>query len=338
MTKLEKISPVTVPLSNVRREFLSTDIYSYSLNSNGYRSPEFSNDMEILFAGCSNTYGSGMPVSATWPYMVAKELGVKNYGVVGVPGYSIQAIISDIFAVIREYSKPKVILCNFPDFSRHDFVKTGQSNMGRFKKDEEHPHIPVRAGVLNARYNDSGCEIPDHFCSFLNLMAIMHLESLCKEAGIKLVWTSWFMRPNLLIENMKDFHEVPEFREEQHKVYLEWWFKEYFSNFYYDEHISVPEDEFQAIRFSPEGIELSGKSPATPTCCLDIYDEFRGCFYYAYDRYVVPKKYQSFDAQFLMTTEELMLAKINYLCLDNLPAHPGAHSHWHWAKLFLDSL
>lgn len=337
MTKLDKITPITIPVSNINNEFISTDIYSYSLNSNGFRSPEFSNDMEVIFGGCSNTFGAGMPQEATWPSLVAEGLGITNYGVVAVPGYSIQAIVSDIFSVIREYSKPKMIICNFPDFSRHDFVRLGQSGAGQFNIKKEVPNIPVRVGVINARYND-GCVIPDHFCSFLNLMAIMHLESFCKEAGVKFLWTSWHIRPDLQVENPGNYSNLPEFVNNPERLLLSSWFKEHFSGFLYDEYISIPEDEFQQIRFSSKGVELSGKKPATPTCCFDIYDKFRGCFYYAYDRYLVPRKYQSFESQSLMTSEELAQAKIDYLCLDKLPAHPGAHSHWHWAKLFLDNL
>ena len=47
-------------------EYYSPDLYTYDLNTHGYRSIEFSNDVEILTVGCSFTFGTGLPFEYTW--------------------------------------------------------------------------------------------------------------------------------------------------------------------------------------------------------------------------------------------------------------------------------
>lgn len=60
----------------------------YSFNSHGFRADEFELEKEsILFLGCSFTLGTGLPYEYTWPYLVSKKLGYKNYNL-GISGGS----------------------------------------------------------------------------------------------------------------------------------------------------------------------------------------------------------------------------------------------------------
>lgn len=60
---------------------------TYKFNSYGFRSDEFSHDPSIIFLGCSHTVGIGMPLEQTWPSIVSKTLGLKNFNL-GVGGVS----------------------------------------------------------------------------------------------------------------------------------------------------------------------------------------------------------------------------------------------------------
>jgi hypothetical protein len=50
---------------------------SYTFNSEGFRSDRFTNNPTVMFLGCSNTIGIGLPVEAIWPTLVAKQLNMS---------------------------------------------------------------------------------------------------------------------------------------------------------------------------------------------------------------------------------------------------------------------
>jgi hypothetical protein len=59
---------------------------SYDINSWGFRSPEIDDSKKLLpFFGCSFTFGIGMPVEHTYPYLMAKDLGI-DYVNFAIPG------------------------------------------------------------------------------------------------------------------------------------------------------------------------------------------------------------------------------------------------------------
>ena len=93
---------------------------SYKLNSYGFRHhEEFCEDKNGLVAlGCSNTFGIGVNYEQTWPYYVAKELGMNPINL-GQPGGSIQSC----YRVAAEWVpiiKPKVVMWFIPDRSRRE--------------------------------------------------------------------------------------------------------------------------------------------------------------------------------------------------------------------------
>ena len=56
--------------------------YSYSINSCGFRTQEFKkyskNSLKILFAGCSNTFGEGLPLEYTWSQLLIQKIFQKK--------------------------------------------------------------------------------------------------------------------------------------------------------------------------------------------------------------------------------------------------------------------
>jgi hypothetical protein len=76
-------------LNNHRSKLLATGIsntdITYSINSNGFRSPEFEPGEWIAVAGCSFTFGVGVPLEHTWSKIVANHLGLQCANL-GKPG------------------------------------------------------------------------------------------------------------------------------------------------------------------------------------------------------------------------------------------------------------
>ena len=58
---------------------------TYKFNSHGFRCDEFTLDPSIMFLGCSNTIGIGLPLENNWPTLVSNELNLKmiNLGIGG---------------------------------------------------------------------------------------------------------------------------------------------------------------------------------------------------------------------------------------------------------------
>lgn len=101
----------------------STDTFTY-FNSHGLRSDELEGlyETRLLFAGCSITYGEGVPFEYTWPYMVKEYIGNNGKGIpynnIATPGATITDIVYQIFMYMGEVGIPDTIFVNFPDYGR----------------------------------------------------------------------------------------------------------------------------------------------------------------------------------------------------------------------------
>lgn len=91
------------------------------LNSYMFRSDEFNKEdtsSNFLFAGCSNTFGYGLPNSFTWAYQLNKMLDGKKLFNLGIPGASAAEIVYNVFNYIDIFGKPKGVFILFPEFFR----------------------------------------------------------------------------------------------------------------------------------------------------------------------------------------------------------------------------
>ena len=59
--------------------------FKYTFNSHGFRCDEFTEDPTIMFVGCSNTMGIGLPRESVWPTLVSAQLNMRcaNLGIGG---------------------------------------------------------------------------------------------------------------------------------------------------------------------------------------------------------------------------------------------------------------
>lgn len=103
----------------------------YNINEDGFRSDLFSDSKEglkILFAGCSITFGHGLPEEYIWPKIVYNSLanrgvGLSNYHNISKLGVSRLEIMLMISDWIEYFGIPDIILINMPESSRDDAGK-----------------------------------------------------------------------------------------------------------------------------------------------------------------------------------------------------------------------
>lgn len=93
---------------------------TYSFNSMGFRCEEFTDKPSIMFTGCSNTFGIGLPLESTWPYIVSKQLNLHNVNL-GLGGGSGDSAFRMCLGYIDKI-KPKVICYLQPPELRCEFV------------------------------------------------------------------------------------------------------------------------------------------------------------------------------------------------------------------------
>lgn len=184
--------------------------HSYTYNSLGYRSDEFESPSEILAAGCSHTWGVGVPDNNNWPYFLSKETGMSVSNT-ALPGRSVAEIIKGVFAYFKEVGNPKIICIYLPDLYRYSTVKTA----GYMHPISERPSIVCHTNVsasthkivdrpkyLSAPYFIEEV-VTEEMAIWSNLFYIEILEQYCKTAGIDLYYTFWEDSTDRLINYVK---------------------------------------------------------------------------------------------------------------------------------------
>jgi hypothetical protein len=190
-------------MENSPLDFSHPRISKYRLNSNGYRSPEFVEDPEIIYSGCSQTYGIGLPEEYMWSNIMSKTLGVSNYVNLSQPGQSIQGAVNGLMNYFLLYGDPKKLYVLFPDMLRYVSPYNSEINtpwVGGTKKNGMHPHSGVETVHLRNRYSIPNYSkrphnqydiTPIELPIYLSITAIQHLIQYCTARGIDLTWGTW---------------------------------------------------------------------------------------------------------------------------------------------------
>jgi hypothetical protein len=178
-------------------------------NNDGFRSPNFEPNIDLLSAGCSFTFGIGLPKDAIWNTMIAKEHSL-SHNVIGIPGGSCMDIVFNIFKYFEKYGHPKMLLAFFPDFGRVYTYMDGNilntSNMFARRDVEGRLEDLGNRSFMNDRVLDNIDEKPLKFVSLptnignimslefaymLNSMYIRMLEVYCNSNNIPFTWFKW---------------------------------------------------------------------------------------------------------------------------------------------------
>jgi hypothetical protein len=153
-------------------------------NDFGCRSDDFKKDhgdkLHVLFAGCSFTYGEGMPIETTWSYLVNKYINeniaeTSGHFNIGKGGANFETIVNQIIGYMNYAGKPDVIFILLPEIGR------------------EFLHYMTQVWPMNkdsVQIPGPG-EVPS---TFNNLRErLVNFKSLCNLMDIKLVVGCWAM-------------------------------------------------------------------------------------------------------------------------------------------------
>lgn len=195
---------------------------SYSLNSSGYRSIEFSESAQLVSAGCSFTFGSGVPEHKRWSSLIATSLGKSEHNL-GVCAWSAHAIIENIYAYIAKYGAPEVLVCLFPEPSRMPVPTVG----GLIESDEGTATGSEIVNVMLDRLEDASYPnkpkyskrphkvddvIPVELPLYFYFKYIKMLEAYCQTLNIKFLWSTWD-------RNLSEFLETVDHGTENYKFF-----------------------------------------------------------------------------------------------------------------------
>jgi hypothetical protein len=214
--------------------FFSHDI-QYNLNKKNYRSPAFHKNTDILFAGCSLTWGAGVPEENIWSNIVAKDLNITHASL-ALSGDSVYGQIKRIFAYFKEFGHPKYIYALFPEFYRMLIPVNEKifTTKGAIKELKNKPHDDYNEYILKNAFIPGTVDkdfkmairpfiaeevVNPEIAHFLSAQSIMMLESYCEVAGIKFAWSTWDQKQFLVLKtlgpeyyktlidiNMQDWH------------------------------------------------------------------------------------------------------------------------------------
>lgn len=292
----------------------------YRENKHGFRGDPFTSDTEMIFVGCSMTYGTGIPdEDLLWGNILAKKLKLKASSI-AKPGASIYQLVSMIFQYISDYGAPKCIYALFPGFYRIRVPIDGNilsSNQGA----EAHTYDNSVDGFPKHYYTTLHLENDDERVKFskkphlaeevisldlaaeLNVNSLRMLELYCKTNGIQLAWTSWELGYANFLSSLPDELKFDYFFNANHQNLSS---KKYLKNgpktvYFKDEqsyadcrfaHEEIDCDCYQKCH-QPERLKFEGENRKDYfDCGLDTY---KGGF----------------------------------------SAHPGAHTQLHYAELFI---
>jgi hypothetical protein len=180
----------------------------YTLNSYNCRGPEFATDVDFIFAGCSQTFGIGVPDDGVWPEFVSKALS-GSYVNLSMLGAGMEWITDSIYRYIHTFGSPKRgIMVLAPDMYRVNQMVNGRIN--RCSDSSIHDYLPqyysetdkdLRLITQHLKHKDSVTFIRKPFeiedttieeeSIRRTIKAIKDLEIFCDQIGIPLIWGTW---------------------------------------------------------------------------------------------------------------------------------------------------
>jgi hypothetical protein len=204
------LSIAAQPVPNLRN--YGDPVNKYELNTLGYRGPEFKK-VPVIFAGCSITFGVGVPYDGIWSTILGEKLGLDCVNL-SVPGWSTQAIVDNLFKYFYKYGNPETLFVVFPDYSRliltsnRDFCTVGGYNTDPRLIKVQHAVLSGTAIEDRPKYSKKPHEFTDFITNEYALLqtfrSINALISYCKGSNIKLVWSTWDIETNEIINIVKD--------------------------------------------------------------------------------------------------------------------------------------
>jgi hypothetical protein len=195
------------------------DLFSkenYSINRKLYRGKDFieGSPAEILAAGCSQTWGTGLPDTLIWPNILKEKLNAKDVDNLGQPGKSIRGIVEIIFSYFKEVGHPEKLFILLPPMWRFRLPRTP----GVMVSKEKHNNDIIIDGAVYHEDNAKFYKLPLALHEIITeeiaydqaLMSLRLLEQYCKQSNIFLSYGFWDPDENLFfkeIANQNKYYE-----------------------------------------------------------------------------------------------------------------------------------
>ena len=182
----------------------------YYQNRHGYRGKEFLPNAKLVSAGCSFTYGLGIPEEAIWSNIVAEKLNL-SHNKIAKSGASISFIVEKLFNYFNEFGNPKYLICLFPDAKRFvvpvdgkiltNDTETKVDNFGEigtrgepgqfiYNEVSKSFHELSSQKYLKRPYNIRNIYTAE-IGYYTSIRHLRMLEQYCKSAGITFLWATW---------------------------------------------------------------------------------------------------------------------------------------------------
>lgn len=182
----------------------------YRINSKGFRSEEFKKETELVFSGCSFSFGVGIPENAIWGVQIANKLNLSCSNL-SIPGDSVMGIINNIYQYFNDYGHPKVLLCLFPDFYRTIIPENSNVLVSETNKNAKYNAL-TKMYVSNQEYpkysklpHKIENVISPDISFYYSMQYIKMLEKYCKSNNIKFLWSTWSKSLYGLLSSRKEF-------------------------------------------------------------------------------------------------------------------------------------
>lgn len=216
------------------------DFNNYYINELGVRGV-LNYDSEILSAGCSVTFGCGVPEEGTWPHILSNNIN-KPVVNLSFPGRSIESISNNIIKYCVKYKMPKKIFCFFPGLFRTWFVadenfysskkqkdylnsdglylksinpqiwfdkKENEMFMIKRQRDEDH---------INSLDNEMEVTLSPHQLILNSVNVISVLELFCLSHNIDLYWTTWDYNSDIIMQKL---NKIPDFKLKKYVKFVD---------------------------------------------------------------------------------------------------------------------
>jgi hypothetical protein len=207
---LEEASSIEIEKNYVTPELhnYGDEVNKYLLNSYGHRSIEFKN-VPLITAGCSMTFGVGVPYDGIWSTILSDKLKMNHVNL-AIPGWSIEAIVDNLFKYFYKYGNPEKLAVLFPDYNRT--VLTSYKGFSEVQPhDVEEPKVKIIKAILmdeSANEKVKYSKKPHNLLNFLtpeyalykSLTAINRLVIYCKNSNIDFAWSTWDYETDALLK------------------------------------------------------------------------------------------------------------------------------------------
>lgn len=217
-------------INNKSINYLQTNLvmseFDLGLNSNGFRSPEFKKNVEFLIAGCSVTFGIGLPIEKIWHEILLSK-SEYSYASVAFEGDSIGNQIQKIFSYINKFGNPKNILLLLPELNRIKIFNKPDSfvcHAYKFSKSDIKHYVNVYKSIsfVNSNHEnekyfkkpiDSEMIIPQEMAHMYAAQSINMLETYCYNLGINLIYGTWDGKTEMIFNKIKNQNYFKNFIE-----------------------------------------------------------------------------------------------------------------------------